>query len=60
MVLWNWSAHDLVKLERSGAVSSIMNGHLHGRLACGEGADSLLKSARDTLHRICDMAKKDA
>jgi hydroxypyruvate isomerase len=46
--LWNWPEHDLVKLEKSGATFSIMNGYLHGRLADDEGADMLLKSARET------------
>ncbi len=48
--LWNWPAHDLTKLEKSGATFSIMNGYLQGRLADDEGADMLLKSARETAH----------
>ena len=46
--LWNWPEHDLVKLEKSGATFSIMNGYLQGRLADDEGADMLLNSARET------------
>lgn len=46
--LWNWPEHDLDALERSGATFSIMNGYLHGRLADDEGADQLLRSARET------------
>ncbi|MEN3150593.1 TIM barrel protein [Neorhizobium sp. IRAMC:178] len=46
--LWNWSDHDLAALERSGAKFSIMNGYLTGRLADDEGADELLRSARQT------------
>ena len=46
--LWNWPAHDLAKLEKSGATFSIMNGYLEGRLADDEGANLLLKSARET------------
>jgi hydroxypyruvate isomerase len=46
--LWNWPAHDLAKLEKTGADFTIMNGYLEGRLADGEGADMLLKSARET------------
>jgi hydroxypyruvate isomerase len=100
--LWNWPAHDLAKLEKSGATFSIMNGYLRGRLADDEGAAELLKTARetaqvgkrlgvarlnlhgtglgdggipvaqtqvvtgamwlkarDTLHRICDMAERE-
>ncbi|CDZ58733.1 TIM barrel protein [Neorhizobium galegae] len=46
--LWNWPDHDLAGLERSGATFSIMNGYLTGRLADDEGADELLRSARET------------
>ena len=46
--LWNYPAHDLTKLEKSGAIFSIMNGYIHGRLADDEGADILLQSARET------------
>ncbi len=46
--LWNWPAHDLAKLEKTGATFSIMNGYLQGRLADDEGADMLLKSAYET------------
>jgi hydroxypyruvate isomerase len=46
--LWNYPAHDLSKLEKSGATFSIMNGYLEGRLADDEGADMLIKSARET------------
>jgi hydroxypyruvate isomerase len=46
--LWNWPTHDLAKLEKSGATFSIMNGYLQGSLADDEGAEILLKSARET------------
>ncbi|MBU9697259.1 TIM barrel protein [Rhodobacteraceae bacterium HSP-20] len=46
--LWNWPAHDLAALERTGATFTIMNGYLEGRLADKEGADMLLASARET------------
>lgn len=46
--LWNWPDHDLKKLAASGATFSIMNGYLTGRLADDEGADELLRSARET------------
>jgi hydroxypyruvate isomerase len=45
--LWNWPAHDLAKLEKTGADFTIMNGYLEGRLADDEGAGMLLKSARE-------------
>ena len=46
--LWNWPTHDLAKLEKSGARFAIMNGYLTGRLADDEGAEELLRSARQT------------
>jgi hydroxypyruvate isomerase len=46
--LWNWRAHNLAKLEKTGATFTIMNGYLEGRLADDDGADMLLKSARET------------
>lgn len=46
--LWNWPAHDLAKLEATGATFTIMNGYLTGRLTDDEGADELLRSARET------------
>lgn len=46
--LWNWPDLDLVKLEAIGANFTIMNGYLEGRLADDEGADILLRSARET------------
>jgi hydroxypyruvate isomerase len=46
--LWNWPAHNLAKLEKTGATFTIMNGYLEGRLADDDGADMLLKSARET------------
>ena len=47
--LWNWPAWDLDALEKTGATFTIMNGYLEGRLADGDGADMLLKSARETV-----------
>ena len=46
--LWNWPDHDIRALEKTGATFTIMNGYLEGRLADDEGADILLKSARQT------------
>jgi hydroxypyruvate isomerase len=46
--LWNWQAHDLAMLERSGAAFSSMTGYVRGRLADDEGADELLSTARQS------------
>jgi len=43
--IWNWTSHDLAKLEKSGAVFSSMTGYISGRLADDEGADELLATA---------------
>lgn len=46
--LWNWPAHDLAALERTGAEFTIMNGYLRGRLTDDGGAAELLATARET------------
>ncbi len=46
--LWNWPDHDLSKLQRSGARFSIMNSYVTERPADDDGADELLRSARET------------
>ena len=46
--LWNWPDHDVAALERTGADFTIMNGYIVGSLADEEGADALLKSAKET------------
>lgn len=47
--LWNWPEWDLDALEKTGANFTIMNGYLEGRLADKDGAEMLLKSARETV-----------
>jgi hydroxypyruvate isomerase len=47
--LWNWPAHDIAALVKTGATFTIMNGYLEGRLADDAGADMLLASAAETL-----------
>lgn len=47
--LWNWPEWDLDALEKTGATFTIMNGYLEGRLADKDGADLLLRSARETI-----------
>lgn len=46
--LWNWPDHDLAKLEATGVTFTIMNGYLSGRLTDDEGAEELLRTARET------------
>ncbi len=46
--LWSWPNLDLARLEATGANFAIMDGFVEGRLADDEGADLLLKSARET------------
>lgn len=46
--LWNWPAHDLAKLQATGAEFTIMNGYLRGRLTDDAGAAELLATARET------------
>ena len=46
--LWNWPAHDIAALERTGATFTIMNGYLEGRLTDADGCAMLLASAKET------------
>jgi hydroxypyruvate isomerase len=48
--LWNWPAHNLARLENTGANFTTINGYLRGRLADSEGAAELLATARETVH----------
>ncbi len=47
--LWNGPAWDVDALVKTGATFTIMNGYLEGRLTDAEGADLLLKSAKETV-----------
>jgi hydroxypyruvate isomerase len=47
--IWNWQAHDLSMLEKSGARFSSMTGYTRGRLADEEGAQELLATARQSI-----------
>lgn len=47
--IWNWQAHDLGMLERSGARFSSMTGYLRGRLADEAGAAELLATALEAI-----------
>lgn len=47
--IWNWTSHDLAMLEKSGAKFSSMTGYITGRLADDEGAEDLLKTARQSI-----------
>src|SRR5580692_7949681 len=47
--IWNWQAHDLDMLERSGATFSSMTGYIRGRLADEDGARELLATARQSI-----------
>jgi hydroxypyruvate isomerase len=47
--IWDWRAHDLAQLEKSGAEFSSMTGYVRGRLADDEGANELLATARQSI-----------
>lgn len=47
--IWNWQAHDLDALEKSGAAFSSMTGYIRGRLADETGAEELLATARQAI-----------
>ncbi|QQA42172.1 TIM barrel protein [Pelagovum pacificum] len=45
---WNWTSHDVDAMAASGAEFAIMNGFLGGNLVDDEGADEMLRTARET------------
>ena len=47
--IWDWRAHDLAMLEKSGAVFSSMTGYTRGRLSDDKGAKELLATARESI-----------
>ena len=47
--IWDWQAHDVVMLEKSGAIFSSMTGYIRGRLADDKGAEELLATARQSI-----------
>lgn len=51
--IWDWSNKDLEALAATGATFSSMTGYLRGELIDPEGADELLKTARQS----CEAAK---
>jgi len=47
--IWDWQAHSLGMLEKSGAAFSSMTGYVRGRLADDAGAAELLATARASI-----------
>ncbi len=47
--IWDWTKHDIAALARSGAVFSSMTGYVTGTLADDEGADELLRTAKQSI-----------
>lgn len=47
--IWDWTKHDISALARSGATFSSMTGYVTGTLADDEGADELLRTARQSI-----------
>lgn len=47
--IWDWQAHDLAMLEKSGATFSSMTGYIRGRLADEDGAKELVATARQSI-----------
>lgn len=47
--IWDWTRHDIDALAATGATFSSMTGYVTGRLADDEGADDLLRTARQSV-----------
>ncbi|HSA81149.1 MAG TPA: TIM barrel protein [Geminicoccaceae bacterium] len=47
--IWDWTRHDIDALKATGATFSSMTGYVSGRLADQEGANDLLRTARQSI-----------
>lgn len=47
--IWDWTRHDIDALAATGATFSSMTGYVTGRLADDEGAEDLLRTARQSI-----------
>jgi hydroxypyruvate isomerase len=47
--IWDWTKHDIAALGRTGATFSSMTGYVTGALADDEGADELVRTARQSI-----------
>ena len=47
--IWDWTRHDLPALARTGAQFSSMTGYVRGTLTDADGADELLRTARESI-----------
>ncbi|MFQ3790134.1 TIM barrel protein [Halomonas sp. A29] len=47
--IWDWTKHDIQALASTGATFSSMTGYVSGTLADKEGADELVRTARDSV-----------
>ncbi|WP_104204861.1 TIM barrel protein [Billgrantia saliphila] len=47
--IWDWTRHDVDALARTGATFSSMTGYVRGTLADEEGADEMVRTARESL-----------
>jgi hydroxypyruvate isomerase len=54
--IWDWTRHDIDALKRTGATFSSMTGYVVGRLADQEGADELLRTARQSIRVAHELA----
>jgi hydroxypyruvate isomerase len=47
--IWDWTKHDIAALRRTGATFSSMTGYVTGALADDDGADELVRTARQSI-----------
>jgi hydroxypyruvate isomerase len=47
--IWDWTKHDIDALVATGATFSSMTGYVAGRLTDDDGADELLRTARESI-----------
>jgi hydroxypyruvate isomerase len=47
--IWDWTRHDIAALKKTGATFSSMTGYVRGTLADDDGADELIRTARQSI-----------
>ncbi len=47
--IWDWTKHDITSLAATGATFSSMTGYITGSLADDDGADDLIRTAKQSI-----------
>ncbi len=53
--IWDWTKHDITALSKTGATFSSMTGYVTGTLADDEGAEELLRTAKQSIETAAKL-----